>query len=101
MSILSLFLSLSVWIIILPMCGVMFGLSILYPSAAQGAVSVFPDRAGAASSLNGFLHMFIASGMVLLTGLLFNGTQWPLIILILFNGFMTFTSLLLFIYKKS
>jgi len=100
MSVLSLFLELSVWIIISPMCGVMFGLSILYPSAAQGAVSVFPNKAGAASSLNGFLHMFTASGMVLFSGYLFNGTQWPLIFLILFNGFMTFFSLLLFIPKK-
>ncbi|PPR76125.1 MAG: Bicyclomycin resistance protein [Alphaproteobacteria bacterium MarineAlpha2_Bin1] len=101
MSILSLFLQLSVWIIILPMCGVMFGLSILYPSSAQGAVSVFPNKAGAASSLNGFLHMFIASGMVLFVGFLFNGTQWPLILLILFNGFMTFLSLILFIFRKN
>ena len=97
---LSILFPLSVWIIILPMCLVMFGLSILYPSAAQGAVSVFPNRAGSASSLNGFLHMFIASGMVLFTGALFNGTQWPLIFIILFNGFMTFFSLILLIKNK-
>ncbi len=100
MALLSILLTLSVWIIILPMCVVMFGLSILYPSSAQGAVSVFPNRAGAASSLNGFLHMFIASGMVLFTGALFNGTQWPLIFIVLLNGFMTFFSLILFIKIK-
>ena len=45
----------------------MFGLSVLYPNAAQGAISIFPKIAGAASSLNGFMHMFIASAMVFLS----------------------------------
>ena len=45
----------SVAAVVGPMCLISFGLSMLFPSSAQGAVTLFADRAGAASSLNGFL----------------------------------------------
>lgn len=43
--------------IILPMCGVMFGMGILRPNSIAGAMAPFRDMAGAASALIGFLQM--------------------------------------------
>jgi len=54
--------------VIVPMCCIHVGSGLMFPSATQGAVSLFPQRAGTASSLNGFLQMQLAALAV--TGLL-------------------------------
>jgi DHA1 family bicyclomycin/chloramphenicol resistance-like MFS transporter len=69
----------SVAAIVGPMCFASFGLSLLFPSSAQGAVSLFPDRAGAASSLNGFLQMLIVAAATIVVGLMGTGTQFPMV----------------------
>jgi DHA1 family bicyclomycin/chloramphenicol resistance-like MFS transporter len=44
----------------LPMCAFIFGHGIHQPCGQSGAVSPFPQAAGAASALNGFLMMLAA-----------------------------------------
>jgi DHA1 family bicyclomycin/chloramphenicol resistance-like MFS transporter len=69
----------SVAAIVGPICFGSFGLSLLFPSSAQGAVSLFPERAGAASSLNGFLQMLIVAAATIAVGLMGDGSQFPLV----------------------
>ncbi len=68
----------SVVAIIGPAAIILFGLANTWPSSSQGAINAFPERAGTASSLNGFLMMSIAAGMTLLAGALRDGTQLPM-----------------------
>ena len=86
----AIFLSFSVKTILVPMSVIMFGIAILYPSAAQGAVSLYPNKAGSASSLNSFLHMFIAALMVLALSFFLDGTKWPVINFIFLSSVLTF-----------
>ncbi len=85
---------LSIAVIMGPMSVVLFGLAMLFPSAAQGAVSVAPRQAGAASSLNGFLIMAIASLAVVFVGLLPPGTQFPMVAMIGGLGLASLLSIL-------
>ena len=86
---------LSVFTVVGPMAIVAFGLANVFPSAAQGAVSVAPRQAGAASSLNGFLTMLIASVAVLVVGILPPGSQMPMAAVVGAMGVLTIVSLLL------
>lgn len=86
---------LSIAVIMGPMSVVLFGLAMLFPSAAQGAVSVAPRQAGAASSLNGFLIMAIASLAVVFVGTLPPGTQFPMVMTIGGLGLASLLSILL------
>ncbi len=80
-----------------PMCMLTFGLSLLFPNSAQGAVSLFANRAGAASSLNGFLQMFLVAVATLVVGLLANGTQLPMVYGVVVCAVLSALSLLLII----
>ncbi len=86
---------LSIAAIIAPMSVVLIGLAMLFPSAAQGAVSVAPRQAGAASSLNGFLVMAIASLAVVFVGVLPSATQMPMVTVIGGLGIASLLSILL------
>jgi DHA1 family bicyclomycin/chloramphenicol resistance-like MFS transporter len=86
---------LSVFTVVSPMAIVAFGLANVFPSAAQGAVSVAPRQAGAASSLNGFLTMLIASLAVVVVGVLPPGSQMPMAAVVGAMGVLTILSLLL------
>jgi DHA1 family bicyclomycin/chloramphenicol resistance-like MFS transporter len=46
-----------------PMIVYLFGLGLVLPQAMAGAMTPFPDRAGAASSLLGFTQMSLAAGI--------------------------------------
>jgi DHA1 family bicyclomycin/chloramphenicol resistance-like MFS transporter len=48
------------WAIMLPMCAFIFAHGIHQPCGQSGAVAPFPQAAGAASALNGFLMMLAA-----------------------------------------
>ena len=50
-----------VWTIILPFAVFAFGTGFVFPSGQTGAISPFPDRAGAASSLLSLLQMTFAA----------------------------------------
>ena len=69
---------LSVWIAIAPVWLFMIGHGIHQPCAQAGAVGPFPDKAGTAASVSGFLMMVVAFGVGLLLGRYLNGTVFPL-----------------------
>ena len=61
-----------------PAALILFGLANTWPSSSQGAINAFPERAGTASSLNGFLMMSTAAAATLVAGMLRDGTQLPM-----------------------
>ena len=66
------------WAIMLPQCLFMLGHGIHQPCSQSGAVGPFPQAAGAASGLNGFLMMVAAFAMEGWLGTLMDGTVAPL-----------------------
>jgi MFS transporter, DHA1 family, multidrug resistance protein len=67
------------WTIAVPMCIFMLGHGIHQPCGQSGAVGPFPQAAGAASALNGFLMMVAAFAVGQWLGTHMNGTVWPLV----------------------
>lgn len=55
------------------------GIGLVLPQSLAAALSPFPERAGAASSLAGFLQMASASAAGAAVGALFDGTALPLV----------------------
>ena len=87
---------LSILALVGPMAVVAFGLSNVFPSAAQSAVSVATRQAGAASSLNGFITMLVASVAVVVVGVLPSGTtQMPMAGVVGAMGVLTMVTLFL------
>ena len=68
----------NVWAIMLPYYLFMLGHGVHQPCGQSGAVSPFPQAAGAASALNGFLMMVVAFGMGGWLGTHMDGTVRPL-----------------------
>jgi DHA1 family bicyclomycin/chloramphenicol resistance-like MFS transporter len=66
------------WAIMLPFYLFMLAHGIHQPCGQSGAVGPFPQAAGAASALNGFLMMLAAFGMGGWLGTHMNGTVFPL-----------------------
>ena len=68
----------SVWAAIAPIWLFMIGHGIHQPCAQAGAVGPFPDKAGTAASVSGFLMMVVAFGVGVSLGRFLNGTLLPL-----------------------
>ncbi|WP_411885949.1 multidrug effflux MFS transporter [Polaromonas sp. YR568] len=68
----------NVWAIMLPYYLFMLGHGVHQPCGQSGAVGPFPQAAGAASALNGFLMMLVAFGMGGWLGTHMDGTVRPL-----------------------
>ena len=68
------------WAIMLPQSLFMLGHGIHQPCSQSGAVGPFPQAAGAASALNGFLMMVTAFAMGGWLGTHMNGTVYPLVL---------------------
>jgi MFS transporter, DHA1 family, multidrug resistance protein len=66
------------WAIMLPYYLFMLGHGVHQPCGQSGAVGPFPQAAGAASALNGFLMMLVAFGMGAWLGTHMDGTVRPL-----------------------
>ncbi len=62
------------------------GIGLVLPQAMAAAMSPFPERAGAASSLAGFVQMVFASGAGALVGLFVGGSALPLVIATALSG---------------
>jgi DHA1 family bicyclomycin/chloramphenicol resistance-like MFS transporter len=60
-----------------------FGNGISLPNAQAGAINEFPAMAGSASGLTGFLQMGLSSIAAQLVALIFNGTVYPMLTLML------------------
>jgi MFS transporter, DHA1 family, multidrug resistance protein len=54
------------------------GLGMVLPQAIAGAMTPFPERAGAASALLGFVQQSAAALCGALVGALLGSTAWPL-----------------------
>ncbi|MDO8909870.1 MAG: multidrug effflux MFS transporter [Pseudohongiella sp.] len=59
------------------------GNGISLPNAQAGAINEFPHMAGSASGLTGFLQMALSALAAQLVALLFNGTVYPMLLLML------------------
>ena len=66
------------WAIMLPMCAFIFAHGIHQPCGQSGAVAPFPQAAGAASALNGFLMMLAAFATGQWLGTHMDGSVLPL-----------------------
>jgi len=60
-----------------------FGNGITLPNAQAAAINEFPQYAGSASGLTGFLQMSVSAIAAQLVALIFNGTVYPLLFLML------------------
>jgi DHA1 family bicyclomycin/chloramphenicol resistance-like MFS transporter len=72
------FHNLTVWSVIVPAWFYMLGHGIHQPCGQAGAIGPFPDKAGTAASLSGFVMMVGAFGIGLMLGRGLNGSVYPL-----------------------
>jgi MFS transporter, DHA1 family, multidrug resistance protein len=70
----------------LPMALYLCGLGLAMPQAMAGALTQFPERAGAASSLLGFLQQTVGSSIGILVGQTLGGSALPLAVIIAAMG---------------
>lgn len=82
----------SVWAVLLPQWLYAFGHGIHQPCGQAGAVGPFPQAAGAASALAGFVLAITAFGVGLWLGQALNGTVMPLALGIGFWAVLTSTT---------
>ncbi len=67
----------------LPIALAVLGNGITLPNAQAAAINEFPEYAGTASGLTGFLQMSVSSAAAQAVALIFNGTVYPLLGLML------------------
>jgi DHA1 family bicyclomycin/chloramphenicol resistance-like MFS transporter len=68
----------------------MVGIGITLPQGIAAAMTPFPERAGAASSLLGFLHMSAAAVTLSLTTTLFGGSGVVMALTLMATGVAAF-----------
>ncbi len=56
----------------------MFGAGFVLPAAMAGAIGPFPERAGAASALLGFVQLLVAASVGVAVAVLYDGTARPM-----------------------
>ncbi len=64
--------------LVVPMAVYLAGLGMVLPQSIAGAMTPFPERAGAASSLFGFVQQIVAALFGALIGALLGQSAWPL-----------------------
>ena len=64
--------------VLLPQFVFMLGIGLILPNAIAGALAPFPEKAGAASALLGFIQQSAGAAMVALLGILVDGTALPM-----------------------
>jgi DHA1 family bicyclomycin/chloramphenicol resistance-like MFS transporter len=79
----------------LPVALTTFGNGISLPNAQAGAINEFPNMAGSASGLTGFLQMGLSALAAQLVALLFNGTVYPMLLLMLVASVISLASFML------
>ncbi|MBI5780324.1 MAG: multidrug effflux MFS transporter [Rhodocyclales bacterium] len=86
--------------LLLPFCGFMIAHGIHQPCGQSGAVGAFPQSAGVASALSGFVMMSIAflTGAVL--GVVMRDNPWPFAGLVAFWGAMLFVLAFAFVPRS-
>ena len=76
----------TIWAIAVPMFGFMAAFSFVVPAATAGALSPFGDMAGSAMANLAFLQTCFSAAIAALAGLLFDGTQMPMVTMIAVLG---------------
>ena len=76
----------SVLSIVVPMCLFTLGGGMVRPQAMAGAIVPYPEKAGLASALMGFIQMCTAGLFVTLFGLLFSASSTPMVVAIASAG---------------
>lgn len=71
-------------ILFAPIALTIFGNGVTLPNAQASAINEFPQLAGTASGLTGFLQMAFSALFAQLVSILFNGTAYPLLFIMLF-----------------
>ncbi len=83
----------SVAAVLAPFIVVMIGIGLVLPAAIAGAIGPFPQMAGAASAMVGFLQLGVAAAVGIAVGQLLDGTTRPMMTAI---AVVTLADLLLF-----
>ena len=65
--------------VILPMAVYLGGMGMVLPQALAGAMTPFPERAGAASALLGFIQQTVSALCGAIVGVLLGQSAWPLV----------------------
>ncbi|HZD88764.1 MAG TPA: multidrug effflux MFS transporter [Pseudolabrys sp.] len=84
--------------LVIPMAVYLAGLGLVLPQSLAGAMTPFPERAGAASALLGFIQQTMAAVCGAVVGQLLGHSAWPLAIAVAFLGSF---SLVLWIVTRS
>jgi DHA1 family bicyclomycin/chloramphenicol resistance-like MFS transporter len=79
----------SVLAVVLPTALYIVGLGLTFPQAMAGGLTPFPERAGAASSLLGFIPQFFAVTAGVTVVALLDRTAWPLALALTVMGALT------------
>lgn len=79
----------SVLAVVLPTALYIVGLGLTFPQAMAGGLTPFPERAGAASSLLGFIPQFFAVMAGVTVVALLDRTAWPLALALTVMGALT------------
>jgi len=72
-----------------PVALAVLGNGITLPNAQAAAINEFPKFAGSASGLTGFLQMFLSAIAAQLVAVIFNGTVYPLLIMMLIASLLS------------
>jgi DHA1 family bicyclomycin/chloramphenicol resistance-like MFS transporter len=72
--------------LVVPMALYLWGLGLVMPQSMAGALMPFPERAGAASSLLGFLQQAVASSIGIGVGQMLGSSALPLALIIATMG---------------
>lgn len=87
--------------IVIPMFFFMAAFALIAPQGSAGAISPFPEIAGTASSLMGFVLFVFVAGSSALLSLLEDGTQRPMTAMVLISGMIGFVAYMLIIRRKA
>lgn len=84
------FLPNSAFVLVFAVAVYIAGLGMVLSQAIAGSLSPFPERAGAASSLFGFVQQSVAAGAGVLIAWLMGHNAWPVAIMVATMGVVTF-----------
>jgi DHA1 family bicyclomycin/chloramphenicol resistance-like MFS transporter len=76
--------------VVAAICVYLFGMGMSLPQSQAGALLPFPDRAGAASSLLGFITLTSSALVGVVIGRALGASAWPLAIAVLIAGGLSF-----------
>jgi len=88
------------WTIFVPLTIMAFGMAQLIPATLAGAVSVYPQIAGAGAALYGFLQMTAAGLGILISSQFFDGTEMPMVWVVTGGTFAATLSLLVTLWDR-